>query len=105
MHTDPGLQPERTSLAWTRTALATGLVAALSLRFGHSYGLALVPAVAIIGVLVTAALATQHRRYHRASAGITAERLTPPILPVLLLGTGVLVLGLLVLGAVLTHPM
>lgn len=66
MSADPGLQPERTSLAWRRTALALvvgSLLAlrALSSRFG---GWALLPGVVGLGLAVTV-LVLSHRRYQR----------------------------------------
>lgn len=35
---DPGLQPERTALAWQRTGLSAGVTAALLLRTGMTGG-------------------------------------------------------------------
>ena len=38
LHSDPGLQPERTTLAWTRTVVAMLVVGAVMLRWAHLYG-------------------------------------------------------------------
>jgi hypothetical protein len=59
---DAGLQPERTSLAWHRTALAA---AACSLLFvgvavRHGWALAMLPAVCTAGVSVTLVLLGRH---------------------------------------------
>ena len=51
---DPGLQPERTALAWTRTAFAIAVNAALSMRAGLVTG---TPWLVVVGVLLLAASA------------------------------------------------
>jgi uncharacterized membrane protein YidH (DUF202 family) len=49
---DPGLQPERTALSWTRTALAIAVNALLSIRAGFVAG---EPWLVAVGVLLFAA--------------------------------------------------
>lgn len=72
-HEDPGLQPERTSLAWGRTMMALVTVSAIFLRWLPHHGL---PILLLFAVSTTAAgviYFTQRRRYSTSTAGITHE--------------------------------
>ena len=72
---DPGLQPERTALAWRRTAISMAAGSLVALRiFAPSIGaLAIVSAVLAFGitVVVFSAAELRYRRNHRA---LTADR-------------------------------
>jgi putative membrane protein len=67
---DPGMQPERTALAWRRTAISMGAGALVALRiFAPAIGgWAIVSAVLafVIAVVVFAAAELRYRRNHRA---------------------------------------
>ena len=70
VHDDPGLQPERTDLAWRRTSLTLVTAACIFLRWVPHYGW-------FAGTLVAASLLaalgialTQRRRYHHHASGI-----------------------------------
>lgn len=71
---DPGLQPERTTLSWTRTAAGLLLNAMLNLRSGYVHDA--VPLLVLSGALVVAAAAVfgfgRVRRHQLARRGPAA---------------------------------
>ncbi|HZW41749.1 MAG TPA: DUF202 domain-containing protein [Agromyces sp.] len=74
---DPGLQPERTALAWSRTALALAVNALLSMRAGFVAG---EPWLVVVGAVLFAtsgsavAIGTVRRRQLRGDRLV----ITPP---------------------------
>ncbi|HUG26290.1 DUF202 domain-containing protein [Piscinibacter sp.] len=68
---DPGLQSERTQLAWVRTGVAIVVNAALLLRVGAlSHSTALLICAALLGAISTVVIALGFQRGRRlASAG------------------------------------
>ncbi|MGB5952597.1 MAG: DUF202 domain-containing protein [Ornithinimicrobium sp.] len=79
-HLDTGLQPERTAMAWSRTALACCIVSAFTIRWLPFYGvnLLLLPGVTLVAAVIIAA--TQQHRIRLDVAAIRYERL--PVTPV-----------------------
>ena len=69
---DPGLQPQRTALAWTRTALAVFVNAFLVLRTGMQAGQTLTTALGVVlllaGALTVGCGAWRHRSLARSHA-------------------------------------
>lgn len=96
-HTDPGLQPERTTLAWTRTTLSLLVVAVLMARMLTLYAMPMAPALAVIGVVIIGVMLDQTRRHRRAVLGIVQSRLPLATVSVLSLGWGCAILALIVL--------
>lgn len=94
--TDPGLQPERTTLSWSRTGLALVTVSAVFLRWLPHYGPAmlLLPLLTLVCAIVITM--THNRRTRRAVAGIRAEPHVDVVQPVVFLA---LVAVLIALGA------
>lgn len=99
---DAGLQPERTTLAWIRTALTLTVVSLLTARLAGESG-PLAAAVGLGGTTVAALLvAVQRRRHYRRDrtlrAGVTLDPAVGPVLGAALLTTtlAVAALGLLV---------
>ncbi|WP_231559490.1 DUF202 domain-containing protein [Kocuria sp. ZOR0020] len=90
---DPGLQPERTTLAWSRTLMAYVIVAAFFLRWAGEHG---VVVVVLFGAAIAVALAigatqrTRHTAYSRAIGRNSAE---PNAGPAVALSASVVLLG------------
>lgn len=104
LHEDPGLQPERTSLAWGRTLLTMITVSALFLRWMPYHGV-------FVGMLVAVSLmaalyiwATQQRRYTRSASGLKSGRIRADAASILWLGTSVFMLSALGLYTVIFLP-
>ncbi|MDJ0319169.1 DUF202 domain-containing protein [Pseudarthrobacter sp. PS3-L1] len=75
-HQDPGLQPERTSLAWGRTLLALVTVSSLFLRWVPLHGWLVLGPLAMSITAAASIYATQRRRYQSNARGISAGQLT-----------------------------
>lgn len=93
---DPGLQPERTLLAWRRTCLALAVASAVIVRFaGEAIGVA----AAVLGIVGVATAAAGYlrasMRYRRTHEGLTNSG----ELPIDGLALGFLALTLLLVAA------
>lgn len=94
-HDDPGLQPERTTLAWGRTVLAFITAAAICLRWVSHHGVFVLVLFAVAVGAGAAIYLTQRARYTRSSSGITVEKIAADVLGVLALSLATVVLGTL----------
>lgn len=101
-HGDPGLQPERTALAWARTMMALVTVSAIFLRWLPHHG---PPVLLLVGVsMVTAAAIylTQRHRYRASVHGITTGAVGANISPVVWTGLASVTTGIVGVCIVLT---
>ncbi len=89
MHSrDPGLQPERTGLAWSRTGLLALIAASLSIRIGLSASAAIHLLVALL--LAALGCASLHRG-HQRSRYTAGEQVVTDTSRKYLLGTAIIV--------------
>jgi uncharacterized membrane protein YidH (DUF202 family) len=100
-----GLQAERTSLAWHRTAASMVVAGLLFLRWVPAYG-GLPLAMTALAVAAAASVgASRSWRYRRQAVGLRAGRIGADVIGVGLTAFGVLLIGTLALGAVLGLPL
>lgn len=102
MHSDAGLQPERTTLAWGRTMMALVTVSAIFLRWLPHHGF---PILVLFAVAIAAAAGiylTQRRRYRTSSRGISEEKVNAEPTAVLWTAFAAVTLGVLGITVVLT---
>ncbi|MFJ6074900.1 DUF202 domain-containing protein [Streptomyces sp. NPDC093065] len=78
---DPGLQPERTRLAWRRTTLSGTVAAVLAVKAALHGGATTVSvlAAALCCALWLALLRIAHGRIHALAAASRPRALTPPL--------------------------
>lgn len=102
-HEDVGVQPERTALAWTRTAISLAVVSSVFLRWAREFGPWML--LIICGYMISAALivVTSRRRYSLGVHGIIKEKVQPNTLAVVMMTASSIVMGLLTLILVITH--
>jgi uncharacterized membrane protein YidH (DUF202 family) len=100
-HEDPGLQPERTTLAWGRTVLAFITAAAVCLRWVTHHGPFVLVLFAVAVTTGAVVYLTQRARYARSCSGISDERVTADVLGVIGLASATVILGALGLYVVL----
>ncbi|ALC04620.1 putative membrane protein [Corynebacterium deserti GIMN1.010] len=102
LHEDPGLQPERTILAWNRTTVSLAVCSAILLRWTPHYGAAtLIPVLGLIGLAVFI-LVTQRMRYERQALGIATNKVPANIIGVVSLSLTMLAFGVAGIFFVLT---
>lgn len=102
IHDDPGLQPERTTLAWTRTTVSYAVCSAILLRWLPHFGPVI---VGLIGLMVAMALGiyASQRARHRASVhGLTAGRVRAQVGAVVTMTLGMIGFGVAGIVLILT---
>lgn len=90
---DPGLQPERTTLSWTRTSLAMLVCSATLLRWSWHYPAVVFIAIALLTVLAIFIVFTQRSRYAREARSLANERMEPNYVSVIAMTLGMGALG------------
>lgn len=101
---DPGLQPERTDLSWSRTAMAYALASAVLLRWAWVFGAGVFILVALLfGVAVLIHL-TQNHRYHRQVAGVRSGRAPANVRGVMIMSASMVIYGTVALFLVVLEP-
>ena len=100
-HKDPGLQPERTTMAWGRTMMALATVSAIFLRWLPHHGLPVLMPLAISTVAATVICFTQRHRYRTSSRGIMSEKISTATFAVLWTAITAIALGASGMGLVL----
>ncbi|GAB2563839.1 DUF202 domain-containing protein [Leucobacter ruminantium] len=91
---DPGLQPERTSMAWGRTTFAFVVASSVFLRWLPHFGARVLLLVVLGACAALAIFASQFRRYRCYAEGIERERLhSDPVAVFAIAGITVILAG------------
>lgn len=102
---DPGLQPERTRLAWSRTSMAFFANGALMLHAGHQldHWAWTIPGVLIL-VVGAGVYATGILRHRRVEAALAAGAPVAGTVPIQVTAAASIVVGIAGIVIMLFHP-
>ncbi|WP_166970802.1 DUF202 domain-containing protein [Brevibacterium atlanticum] len=100
-HPDPGLQPERTTQSWLRTALTMTVVSLVFVRFINVFEGWSVGVFVVCMGLAIAALSMQVRRYRLGADSIQAERGRPSPWAVVFLTASVCLIAVISIASVI----
>lgn len=92
--TDPGLQPERTILAWARTLVSFLVVSAVFLRWLPHYGWGIIGLMTVAMALAGGIFLSQRRRYRRMAVGLEGGMIHADVVAVLVMTASMLALGI-----------
>lgn len=101
---DPGLQAERTSLAWSRTLISLVAVAALCVRVSAHLDSQVLLSAALCAAAAGFVGLHQTVRYRRAVAGLRSDSLSAAVLDVIVVTGTTVALALQTLWWVATQP-
>jgi uncharacterized membrane protein YidH (DUF202 family) len=104
-HSDAGLQPERTDLAWGRTTMSMVVAAAIFLRWMPHHGWFAGTLVAAAVLTALAINLTRRRRLRRAIRGIQQDVMAPDIASTAAVAASVVLLAVLGIYTVLFLPL
>lgn len=90
---DAGLQPERTALAWTRTALAMMVCSLTLLRWSDNYSALVFGAIGLLAVLSLLIIGRNRAEYRAEAQGINEEQVDANVFGVFGITLGMAVLG------------
>jgi len=93
IHGDPGLQPERTTLAWTRTTVSFAVSSAILLRWLPHYGVLVVTLILLLVAMALGIYVSQAARHRAAVQGLVAGRVRAQVGVVALMTAGMIVFG------------
>lgn len=86
--------PERSNLAWTRTAIELAIVSMLLLRWARSYGWWVFLLIGILLALCAGIALTQPTRYRKTRRSVRRDDTSPKTASVLTVTTTLVLLGL-----------
>ena len=100
---DAGLQPERTAMSWTRTALAMMVCSMTLLRWSGPYPDIVFTAIVLLAVLAIVLIVANRRMYRAQAKELSQEHATPNAVGVALMTLTLTVLGGIGFALVLTQ--
>ncbi|SDM01341.1 protein of unknown function [Corynebacterium mycetoides] len=101
---DAGLQPERTAMSWTRTALAMMVCSMTLLRWSGAYPDVVFPVIILLAVVALALIFLNRRIYRDQASELAHEHAVPNLAGVALVTAMLLLLGAIGLALLLVVP-